>query len=107
MTAHDIIKAKRDGNTLTNDEIVFFADGVASGEIPDSQSAALLMALCLKGMNSSETAALASAMAVGGDRLDLSVLPGEVADKHSTGGIGDKTTLVVAPIVAACGINVA
>ncbi len=107
MTAHDIIKAKRDGNTLTNDEIVFFADGVASGEIPDSQSAALLMALCLKGMNSSETAALASAMAVGGDRLDLSVLPGEVADKHSTGGVGDKTTLVVAPIVAACGINVA
>ena len=106
MRACDIIKSKRDGEALIKEEIDFFVDGFTHGNIPDYQASALLMAIYHSGMDSKETAQLALAMADSGERLDLSVLPGEKVDKHSTGGVGDKTTLIVAPIVAACGVKI-
>ncbi len=107
MRFYDIIKKKRDGFELTKEEIDFFAFGAADGSIPDYQLTAMLMAIFLKGMTKRETADLTLAMANSGDTVDLSPLGGITADKHSTGGVGDKTTLIVAPIVASCGVKVA
>jgi pyrimidine-nucleoside phosphorylase len=107
MRAADIIARKRDGHELSSLEINHFITGYAQGEIPDYQAAAWLMAVYLRGMSRRETVDLTLAMANSGDTLDLSdILPVSV-DKHSSGGVGDKTTLVVLPLVAACGVPVA
>ena len=106
MRAVDIIQKKRDGGELSKDELNFFIQGYASGEIPDYQAAAWAMAVVLRGMTARETTDLALAMARSGEILDLSSAVQIAVDKHSTGGVGDKTTLVVEPVVAACGLPV-
>ncbi|MBC7265240.1 MAG: thymidine phosphorylase [Chloroflexi bacterium] len=106
MHAVDIIIKKRDGGELTRQEIEFFVMGVVHGEIPDYQAAAWLMAIVLRGMSKRETVDLTEVMARSGDVLDLSDVAPMVVDKHSTGGVGDKVSLVVAPMVAACGLPV-
>ncbi|KNY25042.1 pyrimidine-nucleoside phosphorylase [Pseudobacteroides cellulosolvens] len=107
MRMYDIIEKKRDGHELIIDEIKFFIDGYCSGNIPDYQASALLMAIFIRGLNKRETADLTNIMADSGDKVDLSSISGVKVDKHSTGGVGDKTTLVVAPVAAACGVPVA
>jgi pyrimidine-nucleoside phosphorylase len=106
MRAVDIIARKRDGQPLTDDEITFFVEGFTRGAIPDYQVAAWLMAVLLRGMDHRETVALTMAIVHSGQQLDLHDIAPFVADKHSTGGVGDKTTLVVAPLVAAAGVRV-
>ncbi len=103
MRMYDIIKKKRDGEELTNKEIEFFIKGYVDGSIPDYQASALCMAIFYKGMTEEETASLTLAMANSGDTVDLSEFGSLTVDKHSTGGVGDKTTLIVAPIVASLG----
>lgn len=107
MRMFDIIRKKRDGEELTTDEIRFFVDGYVKGEIPDYQASALLMAIYFKGMSVRETADLTFAVRDSGTRLDFSAVNGVRVDKHSTGGVGDKTSLVVAPLVATLGAKVA
>lgn len=107
MRAYDLIKKKRDGNALTPEEISFFIKGYVAGEIPDYQAAALCMAIYFQGMNDDETAALTFAVRDSGDILHFDNVDGLRVDKHSTGGVGDKTSLVVAPVVASLGVKVA
>jgi len=106
MRAVDIIIKKRDREELTRDEIEFFIQGYGKGEIPDYQAAAWAMAVVLNGMTPRETTDLTLAIAGSGETLDLSQIVPIAVDKHSTGGVGDKTTLVVEPVVAACGLAV-
>jgi pyrimidine-nucleoside phosphorylase len=106
MRAVDVIQRKRDGHELTRDEITAFIEGYTRGTIPDYQASALAMAVFFKGMTAAETVALTESMMRTGEVLDLSDLPGPKVDKHSTGGVGDKTSLVLAPLAAACGVYV-
>lgn len=107
MRMYDIIAKKRDGGELSDAEIRFFVNGYTAGEIPEYQVSALLMAIYLRGMSENETTSLTQYMAMSGDMVDLSYFGSLSVDKHSTGGVGDKTTLIVAPIAAACGCKVA
>jgi pyrimidine-nucleoside phosphorylase len=106
LRPQDVIRKKRDGAQLSREEIVFFIDGVTRGTIADYQISALLMAIYLNGMNDTEQANLTEAMLRSGNILDFSSIAKPKADKHSTGGVGDKTSLLIAPMVAACGVCV-
>ena len=107
MRIYDLIAKKRDGGTHTREELEAIVNGFVSGEVADYQMAAWMMAVYLRGMTNEETAELTDVMAHSGVMVDLSPIPGIKVDKHSTGGVGDKTTLVIAPIVATCGVKIA
>lgn len=107
MLMRELIEKKRDGQALTDAEIAFMVQGYVRGEIPDYQMSAMLMAIYFKGMSEGETTALTLAMAQSGETLDLSALTGVTADKHSTGGVGDKTSLILCPMVASLEVKMA
>ena len=107
MRMVDIIIKKRENQALSKEEIDFFIKGYTEGSIPDYQASALAMAICFNGMNKKEIGYLTDAMLHSGDTIDLSMIKGKKVDKHSTGGVGDKTSLVLGPLVASCGVNVA
>ncbi len=107
MRMTDIILKKREGEVLSKEEIQYFIKNYTNGTIPDYQVSALLMAICFQGMNKLEIKELTDAMLHSGETIDLSSIPGVKCDKHSTGGVGDKTSLVVGPLVASCGVKIA
>src|SRR5262249_17200231 len=106
LRPQDVIRKKRDGEELSRAEIQFFIDGVTRDTVADYQITALLMAIYLNGMNDAEQQALTEAMLHSGSILSFSDVPKPKADKHSTGGVGDKTSIIIAPLVAACGVCV-
>jgi pyrimidine-nucleoside phosphorylase len=106
MSFVDVIAKKRDGHALSREDIEGFVGGVTAGRIPEYQAAALLMAIVIRGMSAAETAWLTDAMARSGDRVDLSDIPGVKIGKHSTGGVGDKVSIALAPLAASCGVVV-
>ncbi|WP_173916242.1 pyrimidine-nucleoside phosphorylase [Halobacillus sp. Marseille-Q1614] len=107
MRMYDVIVKKRDGQELSKEEIEFFVDGYTKGEIPDYQASAFTMAVYFQGMTENETAILTQAMVDSGETIDLSGIEGHIVDKHSTGGVGDKVTFIVGPLVASAGVPVA
>ncbi|MFG6114448.1 pyrimidine-nucleoside phosphorylase [Halobacillus sp. MO56] len=107
MRMVDVIQKKRNGMELNEEEIKFFVEGYTKGEIPDYQASALTMAIYFKGMTENETATLTQAMVDSGETIDLSGIEGHIVDKHSTGGVGDKVTFIVGPLVASAGVPVA
>ena len=107
MIMTELIAKKREGQELSKEEINFMVEGFTEGRIPDYQMSAMCMAILLKGMNKREIYDLTVSMTESGDILNLSGIEGIKADKHSTGGVGDKTSLVLCPMIAACGVKVA
>lgn len=107
MRMYDLIVKKKNNEVLTKDEIEFMIMGYTRGDIPDYQMSSMMMAICFNGMNDEETLNLTMSMAHSGDMLDLSKIEGIKVDKHSTGGVGDKTSLALTPIVASCGVKIA